>query len=53
VINKNVFLFVILMLSYSAKASELNFKFKNPAFSGVNYSSHVFAIEQVEEQRKQ
>ena len=52
-INKIVFLFVILMLSYSAKASELNFKFKNPAFSGVNYSSHVFAIEQLEEQRKQ
>ena len=47
-------IFVGLLLGMTvARASELSFKFKNPAFSGVNYSSHVFAIEQLEEQRRQ
>lgn len=44
---------VLICISLSANASELNFKFKNPAFSGVGYSSHVFAIEQLEDQRRQ
>jgi hypothetical protein len=43
----------LFCISLSANASELNFKFKNPAFSGVGYSSHVFAIEQLEDQRRQ
>lgn len=44
---------IFLLVHVSANASELNFKFKNPAFSGVGYSSHVFAIEQLEDQRRQ
>lgn len=47
---------IVLLLSiipFTATASELSFRFKNPAFSGVNYSSHVFTIEQLEDQRKQ
>lgn len=44
---------IFLLIHVSASASELNFKFKNPAFSGSGYSSHVFAIEQLEDQRRQ
>jgi|TARA_B100001094_G_scaffold273734_1_gene280297 hypothetical protein len=34
-------------------ASELDFEFKNPAFSGNGYSSHVLSVDQLQEQRKQ
>jgi len=34
-------------------ASELDFEFKNPAFSGNGYSSHVLSVNQLQEQRKQ
>ena len=34
-------------------ASELDFEFKNPAFSGDGYSSHVLSVDQLQEQRKQ
>lgn len=47
---------IILLLSiipFTATAGELSFRFKNPAFSGVNYSNHVFTIEQLEDQRAQ
>lgn len=44
--------FLIICGSY-AQSSELSFKFKNPSFSGVGYSNHVFAIEQVEDLRRQ
>ena len=51
--TKKLTLLFFLLTQISANASELNFKFKNPAFSGVGYSSHVFAIEQLEDQRRQ
>ena len=37
----------------SILASELTQEFKNPAFSGNGYSSHVLSINQLEVQRKQ
>jgi len=37
----------------SILASELTQEFKNPAFSGNGYSSHVFSINQLEVQREQ
>jgi hypothetical protein len=45
--------FILLVTPLNAVGSELSFKFKNPAFSGVGYSNHVFAIEQLEDQRRQ
>lgn len=36
----------------SLSASEMTFRFKSPAFSGLGYSSHVLTIEQLEQQRK-
>lgn len=51
--TKKLTLLFFLLTQISTNASELNFKFKNPAFSGVGYSSHVFAIEQLEDQRRQ
>ncbi len=37
----------------SILASELTQEFKNPAFSGNGYSTHVLSINQLEVQRKQ
>jgi len=45
--------FILLITSINATGSELSFKFKNPVFNGVGYSNHVFAIEQLEDQRRQ
>ena len=33
-------------------SSELNHQFKNPAFSGQGYSSHVLSIEQLQHNRE-
>ena len=39
------------LISVSAQAESLNFKFGNPAFSGDGYSSHVLSIEQLQYSR--
>ena len=44
--------FFIPFLNISILASELDFEFKNPAFSGDGYSSHVLSVDQLQEQRK-
>ena len=44
--------FFITFLTSSILASELEFGFKNPAFSGDGYSSHVLSVDQLQEQRK-
>ena len=41
-----------LFLSTSLFASELNFKFGSPSFSGVGKSSHYLTIENIEKTRK-
>ena len=46
-----VVFFVMLGLN-NLLASELEFGFKNPAFSGDGYSSHVLSVDQLQEQRK-
>ena len=45
--------FILTLLNTSILASELDFEFKNPAFSGNGYSSHVLSINQLEVQREQ
>ena len=47
-----VVFFVMLGLN-NLLASELEFGFKNPAFSGDGYSSHVLSVEKRKQQRKQ
>jgi len=43
---------LIFTLDYNLLASELTHEFKNPAFSGNGYSSHVLSINQLEVQRE-
>ena len=53
---KKMVLVVTLTLPFlttSILADQLDFSFKNPAFSGNGYSSHVLSINQLEVQRKQ
>jgi|TARA_B100000073_G_scaffold327087_1_gene312402 hypothetical protein len=45
-------LFLLLLNVYS-NADEIMFKFKSPAFSGINTSSHYLTIENQENTRKQ
>ena len=44
---------LIFTLDYNLLASELTQEFKNPAFSGNGYSSHVLSINQLETQRRE
>jgi hypothetical protein len=44
---------LISTLEYNLLASEMVHEFKNPAFSGSGYSSHVLSINQLEVQREQ
>ena len=44
--------FFITFLTSSILADQLDFNFKNPAFSGDGYSSHVLSVDQLQEQRK-
>ena len=48
---RNLFLLLVL-LPLTAQANELIQQFKNPAFSGVGYSSHVLTIDSIEKSRK-
>ena len=53
---KKMVLVVTLTLPFlttSILADQLDFSFKNPAFSGNGYSSHVLSINQLEVQREQ
>ena len=54
-IKKLVLVVTILIstLEYNLLASEMVHEFKNPAFSGNGYSSHVLSINQLEVQRKE
>ena len=45
-------LIFIMLLGAAAQASELTHEFKNPAFSGNGYSTHVLSIEQLRYSRK-
>lgn len=44
---------LLLLITSSVSATELDFAFKSPAFSGIGYSSHVQTLENTETSRKQ
>jgi len=44
---------LMMVISLDVNATELDFGFKSPTFSGVGYSSHVQTIENTEYTRKQ
>ena len=44
---------LMMVVSLNVNATELDFGFKSPTFSGVGYSSHVQTIENTEYTRKQ
>ena len=49
--KKLIAILVTIILTTICQASELTFGFKNPAFSGQGYSTHVLSIEQLQFQR--
>ena len=49
---KMSFLALIIFLA-TASAGELIHEFKNPSFSGIGYSNHVLALEQLQFTRSQ
>ena len=44
--------FILTLLTTSILADQLDFNFKNPAFSGNGYSNHVLSVDQLQSQRK-
>ena len=44
--------FILTFLNTSVLADQLDFSFKNPAFSGNGYSQHVLSVDQLQSQRK-
>ena len=50
---KKILIILFTTLTTICQASELTFGFKNPAFSGTGYSSHVLSIEQLQFQREE
>ena len=44
---------ILISLSSSSFASEIQFGFKSPAFNGIGYSAHVLTIENLEHTRRQ
>lgn len=44
---------LLILLSNSSYAAELQHQFSSPAFSGIGYSSHVLTIKQLEDQQKE
>ena len=44
--------FISILLNSSILADQLDFNFKNPAFSGNGYSTHVLSVDQLQAQRK-
>ena len=53
IIKKTLLVLTYIALCNSLLASEMTHEFKNPAFSGNGYSSHVLSINQLEVQREQ
>jgi hypothetical protein len=51
--NRCILIVLSILLSNSSFATELQFSFKSPAFSGVGFSSHVLTIENLEQTRRQ
>ena len=49
--KKVIAIVATIILTTICQASELTFGFKNPAFSGTGYSTHVLSIEQLQFQR--
>jgi len=49
--KKVMAILITIILTTICQASELTFGFKNPAFSGTGYSTHVLSIEQLQFQR--
>ena len=47
-----VFVGLAIVVATSAKADGINFKFKNPSFSGIGTSAHWLTIENQEKSRK-
>jgi len=52
-VKKSLILVPLLLLSSQAQATDLVQQFKNPAFSGFGWSSHVMSIEAQERGREQ
>lgn len=50
--NKCTLIILSILLSSNVLATELQFNFKSPAFSGVGFSSHVLTIENLEQTRR-
>jgi hypothetical protein len=50
--NRCILISLSILLSSNVLATELQFGFKSPAFSGVGYSSHVLTIENLEATRR-
>ena len=44
--------FTLTLLNTSILADQLDFSFKNPAFSGNGYSTHVLSVDQLQAQRE-
>ena len=49
---RNVLVSVSLILTAFAANAELVHQFKNPAFSGIGFSSHVLTIDSIEKSRR-
>jgi hypothetical protein len=49
---KKILVTLSLMLSASMSQAELVQQFKNPAFSGIGFSSHVLTIDSIEKSRR-
>lgn len=47
------FIPIVLLVASNSQATELDFSFKSPSFSGIGYSSHIQTIENTETSRKQ
>jgi hypothetical protein len=50
--TKRILILLFNLITVSASASEMTFKFNNPSFSGEGWSSHVLTIENQEYTRK-
>ena len=46
------YIWLLLLLSSSAMADELKFRFKSPSFSGIGYSAHKINLENISAARK-
>ena len=51
--KKIIAILITIILTTICQASELTFGFKNPAFSGVGWSTHALSIAQIEFNREQ